>query len=118
EFTARKRMPALAGPCADKFAMFAMLRDSDRKADGSWLLSGLSHLTWQIESNRREDDQDDQSQNVGQYKRHDAEKDRRDFHILDHSLDHEDVHADRRVDQAMLHRHDDDHAEPDRIEAE
>jgi hypothetical protein len=45
-------------------------------------------------------------------------KDRRETHVLDHALDHEHVHADRRMDQPEFDRHHDDDAEPDRIEAE
>ena len=41
---------------------------------------------------------------------------RRKRHLLHDALDYEHVHADRRVDQAELDRHDDDDAEPDRIE--
>src|SRR6185369_16955535 len=39
-------------------------------------------------------------------------------HVLHHALDHEHIHADRRMDQAELDRHHDDDAEPNRIEAE
>ena len=38
--------------------------------------------------------------------------------VLHHALDDEHVHADGRMDQPELHRHDDDDAEPDRVEAQ
>ena len=48
----------------------------------------------------------------------DALEDGGEAHVLDRGLDDEDVHADRRMDQAEFDRHDDDDPEPDRIEAE
>ena len=47
-----------------------------------------------------------------------AREDRRETDVLHHALDHEHVHPDRRMNEPEFDRHDDDDAEPDRIEAE
>src|SRR5262249_1853199 len=60
----------------------------------------------------------DQPQNIGDDERQHTVEDRRNLHVLHHALDHEDIHADRRMDEAELDGHDDDDPEPDRIESE
>src|SRR5690349_8320908 len=72
----------------------------------------------QPDGDDREDDQDDQPQDVRGDEGQHALEDRRERDVLDHALDHEHVHPDRWMDQAKLDGHDDDDAEPDRVEAE
>src|SRR5512135_2387540 len=79
---------------------------------------GSAHTPRQVDGNDREADQDGEAQQIGDDERYDTLEDRCEAHILHDALDHEYVHADRRVDQPQLDGHDDDHAEPDRIEAE
>src|SRR5690349_13517508 len=74
------------------------------------------HPARQERRQRGKPDQDDQPQEVGRDEGDDAEEDGGEADVLDDALDDEDVHADRRVDEAELDRHDDDDAEPDRIE--
>src|SRR5882757_4882498 len=76
------------------------------------------HMRGEPERQNREGDQDRQPDQVGDNERHYAVKDGRYLDVVDHALDDEDVHADRRMNEAEFHRHDNDHAEPDRIEAE
>src|SRR6185437_13808275 len=77
-----------------------------------------SQMAGQPESYDGEDDEDDQTQDVGHDERQYALENRRKRDVVHHALDDEHVHADRRMDQAELDRHDDDDAEPHRIEAE
>src|ERR1043165_1910940 len=77
-----------------------------------------SHPRRQEQRDDREYDQNYEPQDVSEDERHHAIEDGGDPGIIDHALDDEDVHADRRVDQAELDRHHDDDAEPDRVEAE
>src|SRR4029079_11063278 len=79
---------------------------------------GSSHLRRQPQGDDGKGDQDDQPQNIRDDERQHAIKNGRDLHVLDHAFYDEDVHADGRVDQPELHRHDDDDAEPDRVEAQ
>src|SRR6187401_610711 len=76
------------------------------------------HAGGQPQSKDREYDQNHQPNQVGNDKRDDALEDGRKTHIFDHAFYHEHIHPNRRVDQAKLDRHYDDHAEPDRIKAE
>ena len=78
---------------------------------------GLTSATAATSRDRKRD-QDDQPQDVGDDERHHAIEDGRYLRVLDHAFYHEDVHADRRVDEPELDRHHDDDAEPDRVEAE
>src|SRR5665647_3722075 len=72
----------------------------------------------QPERQDREGDQDHQPDQVGDDERDHALEDRGETHVLHHALDDKHVHADRRMDQPEFHRHHDDDAEPDRVEAE
>src|ERR1035441_4356147 len=76
-----------------------------------------AHALRQPERDDRKGDEDDEAHDVGRHERQDALEDRREADVLDDALDDEDVHAHGRVDEAELDRHDDDDAEPDRIEA-
>src|SRR5713226_7075958 len=76
------------------------------------------HALWQPGRQQRKQDQDHQPDEVGRHERDHAPENRGKRHVLDDALDHEDVHPDRWMDQAEFHRHHDDDAEPDRIEAE
>src|SRR3954466_1222643 len=67
---------------------------------------------------QREGDQDHQAHEVCRHERDHALEDGGEGDVLHHALDDEDVHAHRRMDQAELDRHDDDDAEPDRVETE
>src|SRR5215813_15075007 len=77
-----------------------------------------SHVGRQPKRKYRKRNENDESDQVGDDERQHAIENGRDLHVLDHALDDEDVHADRRMDEAELDRHDDDDAEPDRIETE
>src|SRR6185312_6970505 len=88
-----------------------------------WLGSQLSyhiplHMRGQPEGDDGKGDQDDEPDDIGDDERHHALENRDKTHVLDHALDDENIHADRRMDEPELHRHDDDDAEPDRVEAE
>src|SRR5438270_11588981 len=76
------------------------------------------HLARQPERDHREYDQDDQPDYIGHDKGQHAFEDRRKAHVFDDAFYDEDVHADRRVNESEFDCHDDDDAEPDRIEAE
>src|SRR5947209_3316892 len=76
------------------------------------------HARRQPGGEQREGDQDHQPHQVGRHEGDHAAEDGREGDVLHHALDDKDVHADRWMDQAELDRHDDDDAEPDRIEAE
>src|ERR1700674_496508 len=71
----------------------------------------------QIERQHRKRDQDYEPNEIGDDKRHHAEEYRGETDVLHHAFDDEHVHADRGVNKPKLDRHDDDDAEPDRIEA-
>src|SRR4249920_3598297 len=76
------------------------------------------HAGGQPQSKDRECDQNHQANQVGNDKRNHALEDGRETHVFHHAFYHEHVHSDRRVDEAELDGHDDDHAEPNRIKAE
>src|ERR1700709_2476521 len=72
----------------------------------------------QPEREDRGHDQDDEADQVGDDERDHAAKDRGKVDVGHHAFYHEHDHADRRMDQPEFDRHDDDDAEPDRIEAQ
>src|SRR5579875_689213 len=76
------------------------------------------HLRGQPKGDHGEGDENDQPDEIGQDERHHALENGRETHVLHDALDHEDVHAHRWMDEAQFDRHDDDDAEPDRVEAE
>src|SRR5665647_251282 len=78
----------------------------------------VHHALRQPGRQQRKRDQYHQPHQVGRHERDHALEDGGKGHVLDHALDDEDVHTDRRMDQAEFHRHHDDDAEPDRVEAE
>src|ERR1700761_5152861 len=84
----------------------------------SILFPSLHHVRWQPERQRWKRNQDDQTNQVGEDERQPASENRREADGLYHPLDHEHVHADRRMNEPKFDRHDDDDAEPDRIEAQ
>src|SRR5437762_9061912 len=92
---------------------------SGQELRGHRATSALSgHTLRQPQRQDRKCDQDHQPDQVRRHERDHAQEDGRERHVLHHALDHEHIHADRRMNQAKLDRHHDDHAEPDRIEAE
>src|SRR5262249_24097277 len=82
------------------------------------LVMSKSHFRGQLERDDGKRNQDDQAQDIGDDERQHAVEDGRNLHVLHHAFYHEDVHADRRVNEAELDRHHDDHPEPDRVESE
>src|SRR6185503_7080897 len=84
---------------------------------GLLLLTSASHFRRQVERDDRKGNQNDEAKDIGDDERQYAVEDGRNLHILDHAFYHEDVHADRRMDEAEFDRHHDDDAEPDRIES-
>src|SRR5215469_5679341 len=78
----------------------------------------MDHSGGQIGGKDWETDEQDETHQVGEDERYDPIEDRRDLDVLDHTLDHEHVHTDRRMNEAELDRHYDDDAKPDRIEPE
>src|SRR5258707_9540539 len=71
------------------------------------------HALRQPGRQQRKCDQNDQPNEVGRHERKHAPENSGKRHVLDHAFDDEDIHSDRRMDQSELHRHHDDHAEPD-----
>src|ERR1700728_2489439 len=71
----------------------------------------------QIERDDREGNKDNQPAEVGDDEGNDAIKDCREVDVANYALDDEHDHAHRGMDQPKLHRHDNDDAEPDRVEA-
>src|SRR5690606_16464380 len=74
------------------------------------------HMGGQPQSDDRENNQQDQPQDVGQDEGHHPVENGRYLYVLNHALDDENIHPDRRMDQPEFHGHHDDDAEPDRIE--
>src|SRR5262249_46524897 len=72
----------------------------------------------QPQSEDREGDQDHQPNQVGNDEGDHALEDGGKTHVFYHAFDDKDVHAHRRMDQPEFDGHDDDDAEPDRVEAE
>src|SRR4051812_47960622 len=72
----------------------------------------------QPERDNRQGDEDHQPDQVGHDEGNHAPENGGETHVFNDAFDDEHIHADRRMDQAELDRHDDDDAEPDRVEAE
>src|SRR5512144_2764201 len=72
-----------------------------------------SHFRGQVECNDRKSDENDEAEDIGDDERQYAVEDGRNLHVLDYAFYYEDVHADRRMDEAELDRHDNDDPEPD-----
>src|SRR5262245_7164127 len=111
---------ALGANGTSKPRAMSAIADRTRKCAGmTWFLKGMaSHFRGQIERDDGKRNQNNQPQDIGDDERQHTVEDGRYLHVLHDALDHEDVHADRRMDEAELDRHDDDDAEPDGIESE
>src|SRR5260221_5234165 len=90
----------------------------ERPFHGGPLQRSLTHVLGQVGGDDGKGDEDDQAQDVGGDEGEDAGEDGEEAHFRYHRLDDENVHADRRMDQPQLHGHDDDDAEPDRVESQ
>src|SRR5271169_7082451 len=116
--------PRKVSPSPSRSACTSFL--NERSIAGPWrdswgpnyISKSALHMRGQPKRNYREGDQDHQPDQVRDDKGNNALEDRREADVLNHAFYDEYVHADRRMDQPEFHRHHDDDAEPDRIEAE
>src|SRR5579883_3408114 len=76
------------------------------------------HVRRQIEGYGREGYEDREPAEIGNDERNHTLEDGREIDVLHHALDDEHDHADRRMDEPELHRHNHNNAEPDRVKAE
>src|SRR4051812_8546539 len=104
--------PRNTSPAPSRRACTSFLND---RSMAYYRPSGL-HMRGQPGGQDREADEDHEPDQVGDDERNNTAENGRESDVLHHALDDEDDHADRRVNEAKLDRHDDDDAEPDRIE--